>query len=101
MLLPFPGTILTEQPVPERRQYRRFEFKRSDCGFLRQVGIKPCLIDDALAGLLPNPMRKERSIRPTEKDAEWLRECGVAWNREPAVQLPLGFCGHQEAVQET
>jgi hypothetical protein len=34
----------------------------------------------------------------TEKDAKWLKACGVAWEREPAFQLPLDFCGHQEAV---
>ena len=72
---------------------------RSDSVFLRSAGIEPCVIDDPCPG--PPPLHRERQARLTEKDAKWLRACGVAWEREPAVQLPLDFCGRQEAVQET
>ena len=44
---------------------------------------------------------KEHPPGITEKDIKWLRECGVAWERKPAVQIPLDFCRRQETVQET
>jgi hypothetical protein len=39
---------------------------------------------------LPNPV-----ARPNKNDTEFLRTCGVAWEREPALQLSLDFsdCG--------
>ena len=71
---------------------------RCDSAFLRSAGIEPCMID----GPCPRPPRlhRERRARLTKGDVDWLKECGVAWEPEPAVQLSLGFCGRQEAVQE-
>jgi hypothetical protein len=100
-LPPLPGVRCKEGLVPEPEQYRLFEFKGSDGSFLKKVGIKPCVIHDPCPQPLQVPVRKERHIRFTGKDAEWLRECGVAWEQKPVVQLPLDFCGRQEAVQET
>ncbi|MGA2985369.1 MAG: hypothetical protein ABSG32_16270 [Terriglobia bacterium] len=81
--------------MPEWGQYRRFEFKRGDRDFLRQAGIQPCLIYDPS----PEPLRKERRARFTEKDAEWLKACGISWERNPAVQLALNFCGRQNTME--
>jgi hypothetical protein len=72
-------------------EYRLLETLRSDFAFLRSVGIEPCLIDRPLP--LPYPGRPR--IRLTGSDAEWLKACGVAWEPEPAFQLPLGLCGNQ------
>ncbi len=72
---------------------------RSDSEFLRKMGIRPCLIDDPCPQPLP-PFPEEPYARLTEKDAAWLKACGVAWEPEPASQLPLDFCGNQEAVSE-
>jgi hypothetical protein len=87
--------------VPEPGQHPLFEFNRSDRDFLREAGIKPCVI----RCLGPRPpavaLAKEHPPRITENDIEWLRECGVAWERKPAAQLSLDFSGCQEAVQET
>jgi hypothetical protein len=44
---------------------------------------------------------KERRVRLNEKDTNWLKACGVGWEREPAFQLPLDFCNRHETVQET
>ena len=87
------------------------DLMRSDSEFLRKMGIKPCLIDDPCPEPLPEEFirlcdmthvrAKERRVRLTEKDTNWLKACGVAWEREPAVQLPLDFCGRQETVKET
>ena len=97
--------------MPEREQYWLFEVRRSDSAFLKSMGIEPCVIDDpAPKPPLEEVLRqcemthvlvKERRVRLTGKDAEWLKACGVAWERGPAFQLPLDFCGHQEVVQET
>lgn len=87
--------------MPEREQFRLFEFKRSDCHFLKKVGIKPCLIDDAFAGLLPTPLRKDHPVSLTEMDTRWLKACGIAWEREAEVQLSLDFCERRATVQET
>jgi hypothetical protein len=73
---------------------------RSDSEFLRKMGIKPCLIDDPCPQPLPPSFPEEPHARLTEKDAAWLKACGVAWEPEPAFQLPLDFCGNQEAVSE-
>jgi hypothetical protein len=87
------------------------DLMRSDSRFLRKMGIKPCVIDDPAPEPLPEEFirlcdmthvrAKERRVRLTEKDTNWLKACGVAWEREPAVQLPLDFCGRQETVKET
>jgi hypothetical protein len=84
------------------------DLMRSDSEFLRKVGIEPCVIDDPA----PKPPLEE-VIRQcemthvlvkellTKADHQWLKAMGVAWEREPAVQLPLDFCDRQETVQET
>jgi len=72
---------------------------RSDPAFLRSAGIEPCGIDDPCPG--PPPLRRERQARLTKGDIEWLRECGVAWEQEPAVQISLDFCGGLETVHMT
>ncbi len=72
---------------------------RSDSVFLRSAGIEPCVIDDPCPG--PPPLPRERQARLTERDAEWLRACGIGWEQRPAVQLSLDFCGRQKTVQET
>ncbi len=70
---------------------------RSDSVFLRSAGIEPCVIDFPCPG--PPPLHRERQARLTGKDIDWLRECGVAWEQRPAVQLPLDFCGCRENEQ--
>jgi len=73
---------------------------RSDSRFLRKLGIKPSLIEDPC----PDPPEefirhcevthvraRDLRVRLTEKDAQWLKLCGVAWEPEPAFQLPLNF----------
>jgi len=87
--------------VPEPGQCRLFEFNQGDGSFLRKVGIKPCVIRCRRPRPLPLRAPGRAPARPTQKDIEWLRECGVAWEPRPAAQLSLGFCGRQEAVQET
>ena len=87
------------------------DLMRSDSEFLRKMGMKPCVIDDPAPKLLPEEFirlcdmthvrAKERRVRLTEKDAQWLKACGAGWEREPAFQLPLDFCGRKETVQET
>jgi hypothetical protein len=84
------------------------DLMRSDSRFLRKMGIKPCLIDDPA----PEPPLEE-VIRQcemthvlvkellTKADHKWLKAMAVAWEREPAFQLPLDLCGHQETLQET
>lgn len=87
--------------MPEPEQYRLFEFKGSDRDFLRNAGIKRCVI----RCFRPRPpavaLVKEHPPRITEEDTKWLRECGVLWEQKQAVQLPLDFCDRQETVQET
>jgi len=70
---------------------RLLETVRSDFAFLRSVGIEPCVVDRPLP--LPYPGRPR--LRITGADAKWLKACGVAWEPEPAFQLPLDFCGNQ------
>jgi hypothetical protein len=72
-------------------EYRLLETARSDFAFLRSMGIEPCLIDR----LLPLPYPGGPHIQITDADAKWLKACGVAWEPEPAFQLPLGFCGNE------
>jgi hypothetical protein len=72
-------------------EYRLLETARSDFAFLRSMGIEPCLIDRPLP--LPYPGRPY--IQLTDADARWLKACGVAWEPEPAFQLPQNLCqGH-------
>jgi hypothetical protein len=72
-------------------EYLLLETVRSGFTFLRSMGIAPCLIDRPLP--LPYPGRP--GMRITDADARWLKACGVAWEPEPAFQLPLDFCqGH-------
>lgn len=94
--------------MPEREQLWLFEVRQRDCEFLRKMGIKPYVIDDPA----PKPPLEE-VIRQcemthvlvrellTKADHEWLKAMAVAWKREPAFQLSLDFCGHQEPVGET
>jgi hypothetical protein len=72
-------------------EYRLLETAWSDFAFLRSMGIEPCVIDRPL----PLPYPGGPHIRLTDADARWLRACGVAWEPEPAFQLPLDFCGNQ------
>jgi hypothetical protein len=74
------------------------ELIRRDFVFLRRMRIKPCLLDDPCPEPLPEEFIRlckmthaRAKDRLTKKDAQWLRECGVAWEPEPAFQLPLGF----------
>jgi hypothetical protein len=79
--------------VPEPEQLRLFEIRRSDQAFLTKVGIKPCVI----RCFRPQPpavaLIREHPPRLTKQDAQLLKACGVAWEPEPAVQLPLDFSG--------
>jgi hypothetical protein len=88
-----------EGPVPEPEQCRLFEFNQGDASFLRKVGIRPCVIRYRR----PRPLLPSFPViapaRLTGKDIEWLRECGVAWEQKPAVQLSLDFCGCRENEQ--
>ena len=86
--------------MPEREHCPLFEFKRNDRGFLRIIGIRLCVIRDPRPEPLPEPLRKERRARFTETDAEWLKACGISWNKEPAVQLPLDFSGCRKKEQD-
>ena len=65
---------------------------------LRSAGIGPCVVDN------PCPRRprlpRERQARLTGKDIEWLKECGVAWERKQAVQIPLDFSGCRKDDQD-
>jgi hypothetical protein len=90
-----------EELVPEPEPYSLFEFKRNEGNFLKKVGIKPCVIRCFRPRSHAVALTKEHLFRLTETDTLWLKECGVAWERKRAVQLPLDFCDRQETVQET
>jgi hypothetical protein len=81
-----------ERPMPERGEYWLYEVKRSDCNFLRKVGIKSCLLDDPHPSPLSPPFPDRRHFHPTDMDALWLKACGIAWSGTPAFQLPMDFC---------
>ena len=76
---------------------------RRDSAFLRSVGIKPCQLHDPCPERPPERFirfcemthvrARDLRVRLTEKDAQWLKVCGVAWEPEPAIQLPLDFSG--------
>ena len=82
--------------MPEPEQLRLFEIRRSDQAFLTKVGIKPCVI----RCFRPQPpavaLIREHPPGITRKDIDWLRECGVTWERKRAVQIPLDFSGCQK-----
>jgi hypothetical protein len=78
--------------MPEREQFWLFEVRQKDGEFL---------IHDPCPRPLPQSFPGERHVRLTEQDTQLLKVCGVAWEREPAFQLSLDFCGCQETVQET
>jgi hypothetical protein len=81
--------------MPEVDQDWLLEVKRSDSGFLRKVGIAPCLVEDPFLMPLPLLLPEEPAIpRLTAKDKNWVQACGVAWEPEPGFQLPMDFCGH-------
>jgi len=82
-----------EEPVPEREQCRLFEFNQDDVSFLRKVGIRRCVIHCRRARPLLPSFHTIVPGRLTENDTQRLRECGVAWEQRPAVQLPLDFSG--------
>ncbi len=53
---------------------------------LRRKGIK----------LRPkSPRLKNPLVRPNENDTKFLQSCGVTWDPELAVQLPLDFSGQE------
>jgi hypothetical protein len=79
--------------MPEPEQYRLFEFNRSDRDFLKEAGIKRCVIRCFRPQSPAVALIKEHPPRITEKDIEWLRECGVAWERKRPVQIPLDLSG--------
>ncbi len=78
MLLPLPGPMPKERPVPEPNRNR-------------QVCAQPHAVR----------LRKKRNVSLTEEDTLWLRACGVAWEQKLAVQLPLDFSGPQKTMQKT
>ena len=84
---------------------------RRDRDFLRIMGIRPCLLPDpcpkpppaSFADGFEDVIRfcdmthirtKERRVRLTKNDAEWLKAIGAAWKKQPALQLPLDFSEH-------
>ena len=87
--------------MPEPEQLGLFEFKPSDRDFLRNARIKPCVIRCFRPRSHAVKLVTERPPRMTGTDLQWLRECGVAWERKRALQLFLDFSGCQETVQET
>lgn len=95
------GRQAKKVPMPEREKYWLFEVRQKDGEFLRQAGVKPCLLDDPCPRPLPQSFPGEPHVRLTEQDAQLLKACGVTWKREPAVQLSLDFRGRQETVQES
>ena len=84
----------------EPEQYRLFEFTASDRDFLRTARIKQCVIHCFHPRHPAVKLTKDQTPRISEEDTNWLKACGVAWGREPTVQLPLDFCGRQDTVNE-
>lgn len=87
--------------MPEPEQLGLFEFKPSDRDFLSGAGIKPCVIRCFRPRSHAVALIREHPPGITGTDLQWLKECGVVWERKPAVQLSLDFCDRQETVQET
>jgi hypothetical protein len=88
--MPLPGALYGRDGTMRELEYRLLKTLRSDFAFLRSMGIVTCLIDRPLPQPYPGWLR----IRITAADARWLKACGVAWEPEPALQLPLDFCGN-------
>jgi hypothetical protein len=86
--------------VPEPEQLGLFEFKRSDSSFLTKVGIRRCVIRCFRPRSTAVALIRDHPPGITEKDIEWLRECGVAWERKRAVQIPLDFSGCRNDGQD-
>ena len=82
--------------MPEPEAYSLFEFNRGDRHFLRDAGIKPCVIRCFRPQSHAVALVTEHPPGITRKDIDWLRECGVAWERKRAVQIPLDFSGCQK-----
>jgi hypothetical protein len=109
--IPRGTSISKERPIQYYYEPWLLDLIRSDSRFLRKMGIKPCLLDDPCPEPPPEEFIRlcemahvraaERCVRLTEKDAQWLKLCGVAWDQKPAVQLSLDFCGSQETIKET
>ncbi len=56
----------------------------SDGQFMKEMGIEPCHLDDPVPRPLPPPLPPGPVIpKLTEKDACWLLNLGVMWEREP------------------
>ena len=87
--------------MPESKQSRRLEIRRSDRAFLTKAGIKPCVIRCFRPRSSAVALVKEHTPCISEEDIKWLKQCGVMWEQKPAVQLSLDFCDRQETVQET
>ena|ERR1035438_4551115 len=85
-----------EGTVPEPEPYSLFEFNRGDRHFLTKVGIKPWVIRCFRPQSHAVALVKEHPPGITRKDIDWLGECGIAWERKRAVQLPLDFSGCQK-----
>ena len=82
--------------MPEPEQLRLFEIRRSDQAFLTKVRIKPCVIRCFRRRPPAVALIREHPPGITRKDIDWLRECGVTWERKRAVQIPLDFSGCQK-----
>jgi len=91
-----------EEPIRFYYEPWLLDLIRSDSRFLKEMGIKPSLIEDPCPEPPPEEFIRlcdmthvraaERRVRLTEKDTEWLKALAVAWEPEPAIQLPLDSC---------
>ena len=55
-----------------------------DRKFMMEVGVEPCTLDDPFPHSLPPPLPPGPPIPSLmEKDACWLLNLGVRWEREP------------------
>jgi hypothetical protein len=100
--------MLEEGPMEYFYEPWLLDLMRSDSEFLRKMGIKACVINDPCPEPPPEEFIRHCEMthvlvkeRLTKADHQWLKAMAVAWEREPAVQLPLDLSGHQETVQET
>jgi hypothetical protein len=87
--------------VPTPKQYPLFKFMESRRRIPKQGRSKPCGFYNPGPKPIPEKFWKLRPTALTEEEAQWLKECGVAWDQKPGVQLSLNFCDHQESVRET
>jgi hypothetical protein len=93
--------VPTEEPVYYLHDDWLLDLIRSDSEFLRKMGIKACGINDPCPRPLPEEFIRlcemthvRAKERLTKADHKWLKAMAVAWEQEPAVQLPLDFCEH-------